>query len=234
MMLTDTLNPIPCLDHATVRKVRCLPCIVGVRNALTRRRVALPFSQPCRVQRTDEVFSLPFISAREDAGRQERGQQVSAMTCLRSSCRVCISFWSIQLRSDGIRELGTVGHTHTFRMWISISCVQSVRDGRRWGTFIRFTRSNRSTLTTGNIHPQIYDNYGQLDSLLRSRSECDALPTTAFARSLAWPGSIAGHVHLFDHGRLRRSITRQRVRRHPDQRGPYSKLAHERDEGTWS
>ena len=48
-----------------------------------------------------------------------------------------------------------------------------------------------------------------------------------------WRG-LAGHVHLFDHGRLRRSIMRQRVRRHPDQRGPYSKLAHERDEGTWS
>ena len=29
---------------------------------------------------------------------------------------VRISFWFIRLHSDGIRELGTLGHTLTFRM----------------------------------------------------------------------------------------------------------------------
>ena len=78
------------------------------------------------------------------------------------------------------------------------------------GQVYALKRSNRVTLTTGNFHRQIYDDYGQLDSLLRSHSECDASPTTAFACSLAWLRNIAGHVHLLDHGRLRRGIMRRR------------------------
>ena len=35
--------------------------------------------------------------------------------------------------------------------------------------------------------------------------------------------NIAGHVHPFGHGRLRRSIVRHWVRSHPDQREALSK-----------